>query len=218
MRFEIKDGNTKLMKAILGKKIGMSQVFTEDGTVVPVSLVEAGPCVVTQIKAEETDGYSSIQLGFGDCEKKSLTKPELGHLKKSKVLKKHLVEVRLKKDEELNVGDTVSVDIFGAGDKVNVSGISKGKGFAGVIKRHGFKGGPASHGAHFHRAPGSIGASATPSRVFKGTKLPGQLGNKRVSSINLEIFKVEKEKNLMLIKGSVPGSRGGLLFIKSRNE
>lgn len=206
------------MKAIIGKKLGMSQFFTEDGSVIPVSVIEAGPCVVTQVKTEESDGYWSVQLGFEDTDEKSLTKPLLGHLKSSKSRKKHLVEFRTKESEELKVGDGISVEVFEAGDKVNVSGVSKGKGYAGVVKRHGFKGGPASHGSHFHRAPGSIGASATPSRVFKGVKLPGQMGNKRVTAINLEIFGIDKEKDLLLIKGSVPGSKSGLLLVRARND
>ncbi len=201
------------MKTLLGKKLGMTQFFNEDGTVVRCTVIEAGPCQVTQKKTVETDGYAATQIAFGDVKAKRLTKPELGHLKKAGVdPKRHLVEVR--GQDELNVGDSVTVDVFAPGDRVKVTGVSKGKGFQGVIKRHGFAGGPGYHGAHFHRAPGSIGASADPSRVFPGTRLPGQMGNVRVTQSGLTVVATDPDKNLVLIKGAVPGSTGSLVVIK----
>lgn len=201
------------MKTLLGKKLGMTQYFNEDGSVVRCTVIEAGPCQVTQKKTVETDGYAATQIAFGDVKAKRLSKPELGHLKKAGVdPKRHLVEVR--GEDELNVGDSVTVEVFEPGDRVKVSGVSKGKGFQGVIKRHGFAGGPGYHGAHFHRAPGSIGASADPARVFPGTRLPGQMGNVRVTQSGLTVVATDPDKNLVLIKGAVPGSKGSLVVIK----
>jgi len=201
------------MKTLLGKKLGMTQFYKEDGTVVRCTVIEAGPCLVTQKKTVETDGYAATQIAFGDVKAKRLNKPELGHLKKAGVgPKRHLVEVR--GEDELTVGDAVTVDVFTVGDQVKVTGISKGKGFQGVIKRHGFAGGPGYHGAHFHRAPGSIGSSADPSRVYPGSRLPGQMGNVRVTQTGLTVVATDPEKNLVLVKGAVPGSTGSLVVIK----
>jgi large subunit ribosomal protein L3 len=202
------------MKGILGKKIGMTQIFEEDGSVVPVTVIEAGPVRVIQKKDVEKDGYQAIQVGFEEIRKlKNVTKPMMGHFKKNSLPPyRVLQEIRM---EGFEVGDEVRVDIFTKGEKVSVSGTSKGKGFQGVMKRHNFRGGPASHGSMFGRAPGSIGQSAYPSRVFKNKKLPGQMGNARVTTKNLEIVDVRAEQNLMLIKGAVPGSNGSYVFIES---
>lgn len=202
------------MTAILGKKLGMSQVFTDEGDRVPVTVIEAGPCTVTQVKTVETDGYDAVQIGFGDISEKKLTRAEAGHLKKSGAGgKRHLAEIRGESGSQ--VGDAITVEAFEVGQKVKISGVSKGKGFAGVIKRHGFAGGPGSHGAHFHRAPGSVGASATPSRVFKGMRLPGQMGNCKTTQLGLSVIATDPEKNLLLIKGSVPGSSNSIVYIKT---
>jgi len=203
------------MAALLGKKIGMTQLFGEDGKVDRVTVIEAGPCHVTAIRTHERDGYVAVQLGFDEVKEKRLTKGELGHLKKADApALRHLVEFR---DEagELLVGDTVKVDVFEKGQTVKVSGVSKGKGFQGTIKRHNFSRGPVTHGSHNVRAPGSIGASATPSRVFKGIRGPGQMGNKRITQRGLEIVDVIADKNLLLVRGSVPGPRGGTVEIRS---
>ncbi|MCL5734323.1 MAG: 50S ribosomal protein L3 [Actinobacteria bacterium] len=202
-----------MMKTLLGTKLGMTQLFSEDGSVVRCTVVQAGPCLVTQKKTVEADGYAATQIAFGDVKPKRLNKPLLGHLKKAGVPpKRHLVEVRGESD--LSVGDSVTVESFSPGDKVKVSGISKGKGFQGVVKRHGFGGGPGYHGAHFHRAPGSIGASADPSRVFPGSRLPGQMGNERVTQTGLTVVATDPDKNLVLIKGAIPGSKGSLVVIR----
>lgn len=204
-----------MKKGILGKKLGMTQVFAEDGTVIPVTVVEAGPCVVTQIKTEEKDGYNAVQLGFEDIREKLVNKPLKGHFDKAGVpYKRYLREFKFENVDEYKVGDEIKVDIFNVGDKVDVVGRSKGKGFAGAIKRWNFSRGPMSHGSHFHRAPGSMGATSSPGRVFKTKKLPGRMGNKRVTVQNLEVVKVDAERNLMLIKGAVPGPKGSLLIIK----
>lgn len=204
-----------MKKGILGKKLGMTQVFAEDGTVIPVTVVEAGPCVVTQIKTEEKDGYNAVQLGFEDIREKLVNKPLKGHFDKAGVpYKRYLREFKFENVDEYKVGDEIKVDIFNVGDKVDVVGRSKGKGFAGAIKRWNFSRGPMSHGSHFHRAPGSMGAASSPGRVFKTKKLPGRMGNKRVTVQNLEVVKVDAERNLMLIKGAVPGPKGSLLIIK----
>ncbi|GAB4245878.1 MAG: 50S ribosomal protein L3 [Thermoleophilia bacterium] len=201
------------MKTLLGTKIGMTQLFAEDGTVTPVTVIQAGPCVVTQKKTVEGDGYAAVQIAFGDVKAKRLNKPLLGHLKKAGVgPKKHLLEVR--GEHDLAVGDHVDVSVFSAGDTVKVIGTSKGKGFQGVVKRHGFGGGPASHGARFHRAPGSIGASADPSRVYPGSRLPGHMGSVRVTQPGLTVVAADAERNLLLVKGAVPGSKGSLVIIK----
>jgi large subunit ribosomal protein L3 len=196
------------MPALLGKKLGMTQVFGEDGRIERVTVVEAGPCPVVGIRTPERDGYEAVQLGFGAVKEKRLTKAELGHLKKADApAVRHLVEFR-NEAGELQVGDTVTVEAFEKGQKVKVSGVSKGKGFQGTVKRHNFSRGPVSHGSHNVRAPGSIGASATPSRVFKGIRGPGQMGNKRVTQRGLEVVDVRPEDNLLLLRGSVPGPKG----------
>lgn len=201
------------MPAILGIKLGMSQIFTEEGDRIPVTVIEAGPCAVTQVKTDDTDGYQAVQIGFGEVKERKLTKAEMGHLKKAGVGPlKHLVEVRGEADAR--PGDAITVEAFEVGQKVKVSGVSKGKGFAGVIKRHNFAGGPASHGSHFHRAPGSVGASAWPSRVFKGLKLPGQMGNKKSTQLGLTVVGTDLEKNLLFVKGAVPGSKKSIVFIQ----
>src|SRR5205823_1520116 len=204
------------MAAILARKLGMTQRFSqEDGRVERVTVLEAGPCHVTAIRTAERDGYDAVQLGFGATREKRLTKPELGHLKKADAPPlRHLAEFR---DEagELSVGDQVTVDVFEAGQVVKVSGASKGKGFQGTIKRHNFSRGPASHGSHNVRAPGSIGASATPSRVFKGVKGPGRMGGGRVTQRGLEVVEVIAKDNLLLVRGSVPGPRGGTVEVRT---
>lgn len=198
------------MKAILGKKVGMTHIFDAKGNMIPVTVVEAGPCVVTQVKTEEKEGYSAVQIGFGEA--KNLKKSILGHLKKANAKSKHLREIRDSRD--VKVGDKIMADIFSEGDKVLVEGISKGKGFAGVIKRHGFHRGPMSHGSHHHRAPGSIGAMF-PQHVVKGTKLPGRMGNDKVTTRGLSIASVDADKNLLAIKGAIPGPKKGIVLIKA---
>ena len=203
------------MAAILARKLGMTQRFLEDGRVERVTVLEAGPCPVTAIRTPERDGYEAVQLAFGACMEKSLTKAELGHLKKADAsAHRHLVEFR---DEagELLVGQTVTVEAFNAGDKIKVSGKTKGKGFQGTIKRHNFSSGPKSHGSHNIRAPGSIGASATPSRVFKGLRGPGRMGGGRVTQRGLTVVEVIPGQNLMLVRGAVPGPRGGTVEVRS---
>jgi large subunit ribosomal protein L3 len=203
------------MAALLGKKIGMTQVFQEDGRVERVTVVEAGPCHVTGIRTHDRDGYEAVQLGFGATTEKRLTKAELGHLKKADApALRHVCEFR---DEagELQVGDTVTVDAFEKGATVKVSGISKGKGFQGTVKRHNFSRGPVTHGSHNVRAPGSIGASATPSRVFKGIRGPGQMGNERVTQKGLTVVDVIPDQNLLLLRGSVPGPKGSTVEIRT---
>jgi large subunit ribosomal protein L3 len=203
------------MPAILAKKLGMSQLFLEDGRVERVTVLEAGPCPVTGIRTHDRDGYEAVQLAFGAVREKHLSKPELGHLKKADAPPmKHLVEFR---DEagELQVGQTVTAEAFAAGDRVKISGTSKGKGFQGTIKRHGFASGPKSHGSHNVRGPGSIGAAAYPARVFKGLRGPGQMGNKRVTQKGLEVVRVDAERNLLLVRGSVPGPRNGVVEVRT---
>jgi large subunit ribosomal protein L3 len=203
------------MPAILAKKLGMTQRFTEEGRVERVTVLEAGPCPVIAIRTHDTDGYEAVQLGFGAVREKALTKPELGHLKKADAPPlRTLVEFR---DEvgELTMGDTVTVENFEVGQVVKVAGTGKGKGFAGTIKRHNFAAGPKSHGSHNVRAPGSIGASATPSRVFKGIKGPGRMGGKRVTQKGLTIVELIPDQNLMLVRGSVPGPKGGTVEVRT---
>lgn len=203
------------MKAgLIGKKIGMTQIFWRDGSVIPVTVIEAGPCIVIQKKDKEADGYSAVQLGFGRIKGKSATKPLKGHMEKAdKGYFRVLREFRTDSVGEYEVGQELKVDIFKVGDSVDIVGTTKGKGFAGVIKRHGFHGGRATHGSMFHRAPGSIGASAYPARVFKGKKMPGQMGNKRKTTQRLEVVGVNPQNNLMMIKGAVPGSKNGVVLI-----
>jgi large subunit ribosomal protein L3 len=203
------------MSAILAKKLGMTQVFQEDGSVARVTVLQAGPCPVTAIRTPDRDGYEAVQLAFGLTKEKHLTKAELGHLKKVDAPPlRHVVEFR---DEagELQLGESVTVESFEAGQRVKISGVSKGKGFQGTIKRHNFASGPKSHGSHNVRAPGSIGASAWPARVMKGIRGPGQMGNKRVTQKGLEIVSIDAKENLLLVRGSVPGPRGGVVEVRS---
>ena len=202
------------MKGILGKKLGMTQIFAEDGIVIPVTVVEAGPIVVTQIKTVEKDGYNAVQIGFGEVKEKSLNKPQKGHLAAANVLKKHLKEFRVDSVEGYTVGQEIKADLFAAGEKIDVSGTSKGKGFQGPIKRHGQSRGPESHGSRYHRRPGSMGACSFPGRVFKNKKLAGHMGSVKVTVQNLEVVKVDADKNLILVKGAIPGPKGSVVTIK----
>ena len=203
------------MKGILGRKVGMTQIFTEEGIVIPVTVVEAGPIYVTQVKTVETDGYNAIQVGFEDKKENKAIKPEKGHFAKAGVTVKKLVrEFRLENVSEYKIGQEIKVDIFAEGMKIDVSGTSKGKGTQGAIKRHNQSRGPMAHGSKFHRAAGSLGAGSSPSRVFKGMKMAGRMGNERVTIQNLEVAKVDVEKNLLLIKGAIPGPRKGIVTIK----
>lgn len=202
------------MKGIVGKKLGMTQVFDpETGAMTAVTVVEAGPCPVVQVKTVDTDGYDAVQLAFEEILERKISKPELGHLAKAGAgPHRHLVEMR--GSSPLEVGETVTVEAFEPGEAIKVTGVSVGKGFQGTIKRHGFTRGPVSHGSHNVRAPGSIGASATPSRVFKGKKMPGRMGGNRVTQLGLVVHEVDAERNLMLIRGSVPGSASGIVEIR----
>lgn len=202
------------MKGILGKKLGMTQIFTEAGNVVPVTVVEAGPVVVTQIKTTEKEGYNAVQVGFVDAKEKSLNKPQKGHLAAANVLKKHLKEFRMDSVEEFTVGQEMKADIFTAGEMIDVTGTSKGKGFQGPIKRHGQSRGPESHGSRYHRRPGSMGACSFPGRVFKNKKLAGHMGSVTVTVQNLEVVRVDADKNLILVKGAIPGAKGSVVTIK----
>ncbi|MBS3955963.1 MAG: 50S ribosomal protein L3 [Clostridiales bacterium] len=206
-----------MVTTILGRKLGMTQVWSEDDRLVPVTVIEAGPCVVSQIKTIARDGYDAVQIAFGDIKESKVNKPMAGHFAKAGVTpKRHVAEVRLSEpDSDVKAGDQLTVAIFTAGGVVDVSGTSKGKGFAGVMKRHNFRGGPGGHGSHFHRATGSVGQASTPSRVFRGRKMPGQMGNETVTVRNLEVVRVDEEQNLLLVRGAVPGPRGTLLTIKS---
>ena len=205
-----------MKKGIIGRKIGMTQIFDEKGNVIPVTVIEAGPCVVAQVKTVETDGYNAVQLGFGDVKDKHINKPEAGHFAKAKLAnKKHLREFRLDSIEGIKVGDEVKADVFEAGEKIDVQGTSKGKGFQGVIKRHGQHRGPMGHGSMYHRRPGSMGSTSTPGRVFKGKKLPGHMGRVTVTIQNLDVVRVDMDKNVILVKGSVPGAKGSILKVKS---
>ena len=202
------------MKGILGKKLGMTQIFTEAGDVIPVTVVEAGPVVVTQIKTTEKEGYNAVQVGYGEVKEKSLNKPQKGHLAAANVLKKHLKEFRMDSVEGYTVGQEIKADIFAAGEKIDVTGTSKGKGFQGPIKRHGQSRGPESHGSRYHRRPGSMGACSFPGRVFKNKKLAGHMGSVKVTVQNLEVVKVDAEKNLILVKGAIPGAKGSVVTVK----
>ena len=205
-----------MKKALIGKKLGMTQIFDENGVVIPVTVIEAGPCVVAQVKTLEKDGYEAIQLGFGEVKEKKVNKPEKGHFTKANIKPlKHLREFKLDSIEGIKVGDELKADIFAVGDKIDVQGTSKGKGFQGVIKRHGQSRGPMGHGSMYHRRPGSMGPTSTPGRVFKGKKLPGHMGHVTVTIQNLDIVKVDMDKNVLLVKGSVPGAKGAILKIKS---
>ena len=204
------------MKSLIGKKVGMTQIFDDQGKVIPVTVIEAGPCTVVQVKTVESDGYNSVQLGYGEVKEHKLTKPEKGHYTKVKLTpKKHLREFRVDSLENVNVGDEIKVDTFAVGDKLDIQGISKGKGFQGVIKRHGQSRGPMGHGSMYHRRPGSMGPTSTPGRVFKGKNLPGHMGRETITIQNLEVVKVDLDKNAILVKGSVPGAKGAILKLKS---
>ena len=202
------------MKGILGNKIGMTQIFTEHGEVIPVTVVEAGPVVVTQVKTTENDGYTAIQVGFGDAKEKSLNKPQKGHLAAANTLKKHLKEFRVDSVEGYTVGQEIKADLFAAGELIDVTGISKGKGFQGPIKRHGQSRGPETHGSRYHRRPGSMGACSYPGRVFKNKKLAGHMGSVKVTVQNLEVVRVDADKNFILVKGAIPGAKGSVVTLK----
>ena len=203
-------------KGIIGKKIGMTQIFDEKGNVIPVTVIETAGNIVAQVKTVETDGYNAIQLGYGEVKDKNINKPEAGHFAKAKIPnKKHLREFRMDSVENYKVGDEVKADIFAAGEKIDVQGTSKGKGFQGVIKRHGQHRGPMGHGSMYHRRPGSMGSTSTPGRVFKGKKLPGHMGKTTVTIQNLDVVRVDMDKNVILVKGSVPGAKGAILKVKS---
>ena len=203
------------MKAIIGTKVGMTQLFdAESGQVTPVTVIEAGPCPVVAVRTPETDGYTAVQLAFGPVKEKKLSRPRAGHLKAAGVAP-HRTLIEFRDAEGWNPGDTVTVEAFEQGDQVKVSGVSRGKGFAGTIKRHRFSRGPMSHGSHNVRAPGSIGASATPSHVYKGTRMAGQMGSQRVTQRGLRVVEVDAEKNLLLVRGAVPGAVGGVVEVRS---
>lgn len=205
-----------MLQGFLGKKIGMTQIFREDGMVVPVTLIEAGPCVVTQLKTKENDGYEAVQLGFGEVKRRN--KPITGHLKNSR-LSRYLREVQADDPTEFSVGQTVGVDIFEAGEKVDVIGRSKGRGFAGVMKRHGFGGGPRTHGQSDRaRAPGSIGGGTTPGKVFKGMKMAGHMGDRRITVKGLEVVNVDTDRNILMVKGGVPGAPNSLVHIRRAGQ
>ncbi|MDR1775908.1 MAG: 50S ribosomal protein L3 [Actinomycetes bacterium] len=202
------------MTTILGKKLGMTQTWTEGGDLLPVTVIEAGPCTVIQVKSTAKEGYDAIQIGFGEIRETLVNKPAAGHFAKAKVKPlRHLAEIRLDGPGDFKVGDTIAVDALADAKVVNISGVSKGKGFAGSMKRHNFGGGPGGHGSHFHRIPGSVGQASTPSRVFKGKKLPGHMGTDKVTVRNLDIVDIKPEENLLLVKGAVPGGKGALLTI-----
>ncbi len=204
-------------KGILGRKLGMTQIFDDAARAIPVTAIEAGPCRIAQVRTPERDGYSAIQLAFGEIREQKLTKPKLGHLQKSGTgPSRHLVELRIADASRWEVGQELKADVFTAGEKADVIGTSKGKGFAGVMKRHGFHGKPASHGTERkHRSPGSVGAGTTPHHIFKGQKMAGRMGHERVTILNLEVVRVDAERNLILVKGAVPGPDGGLVIIRS---
>ena len=206
-----------MQKAIIGKKIGMTQIFDADGKVIPVTVIEAGPCSVTQIKTEEKEGYNAVQLGFADVAERKLNKPQLGHLKKAgEAAKKYLKEFRLDDCSAYSLGDVLKADVFAEGDCVDITGISKGKGYAGVIKRFGAHRGPMSHGAGpMHRHQGSMGSCSDPSRVFKGKMMPGHMGAEQVTVQNLDVVKVDAEMNMIAVRGAVPGPKGGIVFLKN---
>lgn len=203
------------MAGLIGKKIGMTRVFDDEGTAIPVTVIEAGPCPVVQVKTPETDGYRAIQLGYGEKKAKRTTKPEMGHAARAglETAPKILREFRLAEDESWEPGQAVTVEVFEAGERVKVTGTAKGRGFQGVVKRHGFSGRPGSHGHPMSRSPGSMGPGTDPSRVIRGKKLPGQMGNDRVTIVNVEVVKVDPERNLLFVKGGVPGSRNSYVLI-----
>jgi large subunit ribosomal protein L3 len=204
------------MKGILGKKVGMTQIFDQNGRVIPVTVVEAGPCYITQVKSEDKDGYGAVQIGYDEVKPARLSKPEVGHLKKSNLpALRHLREFEPNEGEQFEAGQRIDVSVFATGDMVDVTGVSKGKGFAGTIKRHHFSRQPTTHGQSDRtRAPGSLGAGTTPGRVFKGKRMAGRLGNERVTVQNLQVVMVDPERNLLVLKGAVPGAKDGLLMIR----
>ena len=203
-------------KTIIGRKVGMTQIFDEKGLVIPVTVIEAGPCTVVQVKTVETNGYNAVQLGFGEVKEYKVNKPVKGHFAKGNVKPlKHLREFRVEDTSSVKVGDEIKVDTFVAGDSVDIQGTTKGKGFQGVIKRHGQSRGPMGHGSMYHRRPGSMGSTSTPGRVFKGKKLPGHMGVETVTIQNLQVVKVDLDKNAILVKGSVPGNKGSILKIRN---
>lgn len=206
-----------MKKAIVAKKIGMTQIFDQEtGEMIPVTVLEAGPCVVTQVKTVENDGYKAVQVGFGETREKLVNKPDMGQFKKAGVeVMRMLQELKLDDSENYNVGDVIKADMFSVGDKVDASGVSKGKGYQGAIHRHGLSRGPMEHGSKYHRHAGSLGSSSAPSRVFKGKKLPGQMGNVERTVQNLEVIRVDAEQNLLLIKGSVPGPKKAIITVVS---
>ena len=208
---------TKTVKGVLGKKLGMTQVWDADNRLVPVTVIEAGPCVVTQVRAAETDGYAAVQIAFGAIDPRKVTKPLTGHFEKAGVTpRRHLVELRTADATEYSLGQEITVEAFEAGQEIDVTGTTKGKGFAGVMKRHGFHGVSSSHGSHKnHRKPGSIGGCATPGRVFKGMKMAGRMGGVRQTTQNLQIHAVDADKGLLLVKGAVPGPRGGTVLVRT---
>lgn len=207
-----------MQKAILGKKIGMTQIFDEVGRVIPVTVIEAGPCVVVQKKTVEADGYEAIQVGFDTIKEKKVTKPMAGHFGKAgQTAKKYVREFRLEDSTGYEVGQELKADVFAEGEWVDVTGVSRGKGFAGSIKRHGYSRGPTTHGSHYHRGPGSMGA-VDAARVFKGKKLPGRMGGDKITVQKLQVVRVDTDRNLLLIRGAVPGARGGLLTVKNSEK
>ncbi len=204
-----------MIDGLLGRKIGMTQVFSPNGEAIPVTVIEVGPCVVTQIRTKDRDGYEAVQIGYGEAKPKSLNKPRQGHLAKAGRLVRHLREFRATNVDEYNVGQELKVDLFASGQFIDVTGTSKGRGFAGVMKRHNFRGGPRTHGQSDRaRAPGSIGAGTTPGRVFKGTRMAGRMGNQRVTVQNLQVVEIIPDQNLLLVRGSVPGPKNGLLYVR----
>jgi large subunit ribosomal protein L3 len=207
----------KNVKGVLGEKLGMTQVWDADNKLVPVTVVKAGPCVVTQVRADETDGYSAVQIAFGAIDPRKVNKPMSGHFEKAGVTpRRHLVELRTSDAADYELGQEITAESFEAGQRVDATGTTKGKGFAGVMKRHGFAGVSSSHGAHRnHRKPGSIGASSTPSRVFKGMRMAGRMGGERVTVLNLKVQGIDAEKGLLLVKGAVPGARGRIVFVRN---
>jgi len=208
-----------MAKGLLGKKLGMTQVFDDEGRLIPVTVIQAGPCVVVERRLPSKHGYSAIQLGFEAVKENKVNRPTLGHFRKAGVAPmRYLREFRVENPEEYEPGQVIDVSIFQEKERVDVTGISKGKGFQGAIKRHGFRRGPMSHGSKYHRAPGSLSASADPSRVFKGRKLPGHMGHRRVTVRGLEVVRVDPDRNLLLVKGAVPGPRGSLVSIKASTK
>lgn len=208
---------TAMTNGLLGKKLGMTQVFDGEGRLIPVTVIEAGPCRVAQVKTKERDGYEAVQLAFGETKERKVTKPQLGHLKKAEVPPSRWTR-EFKKLGEAKIGETVKADVFQKGEWVDVEGVSKGKGFQGVMKRHNYRGGPETHGHMFHRAPGSIGSSSYPSRVWKGKALPGHMGAERVTVQRLKVIEARPDENLLFVSGAVPGARGGLLVVRKSKK